>query len=204
MAVKDFAAGKSRLGAVLEASRRERLSRQLYSRTLSVITASGLFDGTLVVSDDSDALELAGGFGAVALPEPGGGLNRALEAGREAVVERGATSVLLVHADLPLLEPDDFEALFAALPSKGAALVLAPDRHGGGTNALLERPPGAMALRFGANSFRLHREAAQGLGLRLAVVESVGLGLDLDVPGDLEALPAGLLDSLVGSVVSLP
>ena len=63
-------------------------------------------------------------------------------------------------------------------------VALVPDRHGGGTNALLVSPPGIIPFAFGHGSRARHEAAARAAGA--AYVELDGeLGLDVDTPEDL-------------------
>ena len=68
------------------------------------------------------------------------------------------------------------------------ASVIAPDRHHKGTNALLMVPANQIEYDFGEGSFQRHCERAIQSGARLEVVELPSLGLDLDVPEDLELI----------------
>jgi 2-phospho-L-lactate guanylyltransferase len=65
-------------------------------------------------------------------------------------------------------------------------VVIAPDRHHRGTNALLLSPADLIQYDFGGNSFHRHCEQARNAGARLEIVELPSLGLDLDLPEDLE------------------
>jgi 2-phospho-L-lactate guanylyltransferase len=65
-------------------------------------------------------------------------------------------------------------------------VVIAPDRHGKGTNALLVAPASLIEYDFGGDSFERHCERARRAGARLEIVNLPSLGLDLDVPEDLE------------------
>ena len=65
-------------------------------------------------------------------------------------------------------------------------VVIAPDRRRRGTNALLLSPADLIEYDFGGNSFVRHCERARRAGARLEVVELPSLGLDLDLPEDLE------------------
>jgi 2-phospho-L-lactate guanylyltransferase len=67
-------------------------------------------------------------------------------------------------------------------------VVIAPDRHGKGTNALLISPPGLIEYDFGENSFQRHCELIKKAGARLEVVDLPSLGLDLDLPEDFELI----------------
>ena len=67
------------------------------------------------------------------------GQSDAASRGVRAAVARGAERVLLVPGDCPSLDADEVTAVLRAFPSAGVVIV--PDRHGTGTNALLLDPP---------------------------------------------------------------
>ena len=71
------------------------------------------------------------------------------------------------------------------LATRPQCVVIAPDRREEGTNALLVRPPNAIAFAYGASSFDAHRRQAQERSIPIAVYRSPTLALDLDVPDDL-------------------
>jgi 2-phospho-L-lactate guanylyltransferase len=99
-------------------------------------------------------------------------------------------------------------ALEAVLGAAGTepGIVVVPDRHRAGTNALLCSPPGTLAPRFGGHSFERHLAAARTVGVAAHVLELEALALDLDHPEDLDclrqrdsALAAQLLGSSLGA-----
>ena len=102
----------------------------------------------------------------------------------------GAWSVAVVLGDLPLLTAADVAALVALAGGDAPVVVLAPDRHERGTNALLLRPPDAIPFAFGPDSLARHRAAAAARGLPVRLYRAPGTALDLDTPEDLAALPA--------------
>ena len=65
-------------------------------------------------------------------------------------------------------------------------VVVAPDRHRQGTNALLICPVGLIEYDFGPGSFQRHCARAQQRGARLEICELPSLALDVDLPEDLE------------------
>ena len=67
-------------------------------------------------------------------------------------------------------------------------MLIVPDRHGEGTNALLLTPPDAMTPSFGEGSRKRHTELATAQGATPEVVEVASLALDIDTPEDLEEL----------------
>lgn len=64
-------------------------------------------------------------------------------------------------------------------------MVIAPDRRGKGTNALLLSPANLIEYDFGGDSFDRHCNRARKAGARLEIVNLPSLGLDLDLPEDL-------------------
>jgi 2-phospho-L-lactate guanylyltransferase len=106
------------------------------------------------------------------------GLNAELNATR---LGRGA--VLVVHADLPLLDGEDISAMLDCAQRFGGAL--APDRHGVGTNAIALVAGFPFNFAFGPESRRLHQVQLSPK----AVVMRRGLALDIDTPEDLSWLP---------------
>ncbi len=118
------------------------------------------------------------------------GLLGALDQARQAALAAGAGTLLIVFGDLPLLDADDVRNLLR----RDAAVVIAPDRHGSGTNALLLRPhaagPGEHAFRFqfGEGSLDRHVAEAHRLGLDVATSVGAGTAFDLDTPDDLNVL----------------
>ena len=110
-------------------------------------------------------------------------LNPELEAARATL---GTGPLLILHADLPLLQQADVDAVLDEAEAVGIAL--APDRHGTGTNALALCNGRSVTFQFGADSFPRHFEQDSDA----AVIRREGLALDLDTPEDLErALAAG-------------
>jgi 2-phospho-L-lactate guanylyltransferase len=186
--VKPLRRAKSRLAGVLTDEERASLSQHLLQHTLEVLGGILEIERTLVVSRDSHALALARKYGARTLTERGTPeLNQALVRATMVAKEYGATGVLILPADLPLLKIEDVKTLIEASRDP-PVVVLVPDRHGEGTNALLVRPSGLIEYDFGPDSFQRHQEQAKALGARIEIRSIPSLGLDLDLPEDLEYL----------------
>lgn len=191
--VKPLQRAKSRLAKVLNRDERATLSRQLLEHTLEILADVSGVERTLVVSRDSEALAIARSHGARTVSEWGSPkLNKALV--RASLVARGygVSAVLVLPADLPLLTQRDIEKLIAA-SGKPPEVILAPDRRGTGTNAILSSPPGLIDYDFGPDSFQQHIEHAKAAGARVEICKLPSLELDLDVPDDLEALQKELI-----------
>jgi 2-phospho-L-lactate guanylyltransferase len=166
---------KTRLAPVLSPSERDRLAQALFDRVIGVLDACPDV-GRISVLSEAHPRRFDLGW----LPDRGLGLNAELQA-LEVAGPR-----IIIHADLPLVTPDDVEALLAAARGGGA---IAPDRHGTGVNAIALDAGVSVRFRFGPGSFARHREQT---GVGLTVVSRPGLALDVDTPDDLaEAVRLG-------------
>jgi 2-phospho-L-lactate guanylyltransferase len=184
--VKPLRHGKSRLAEVLSQDERADLNQRLLVHTLDTLSDIAEIDQVLVISRDPAALALAREHGARTVQENGiHELNMALT--RATVVARSyiTGSVLILPADLPLLTPEDVR-LMLAKASNPPVVVVAPDRHGMGTNALLISPVGLIEYEFGPGSFQRHCQRAIEKGARLEICELPSLALDVDLPEDLD------------------
>jgi 2-phospho-L-lactate/phosphoenolpyruvate guanylyltransferase len=185
--VRTLQHGKTRLAPVLQDEARAALLRRIADRVVTAAVDSGLMETVLVVSSDVETLKWAGQFGAavVAAPQPDNrpGLNGAIHAGREWALDHGASTVVSLFADLPLIVPDDIRGLAA----RNEPVVLGADRRGEGTNALLLRLAGRgteFTFSFGDGSLAKHLEEARRLGLNAALHDAPGIAFDLDTPDD--------------------
>ena len=186
--VKPLRRGKSRLAGVLTEDERALLNYSMLSNTLKVLAEIPDVTHKLVVSRDPAALALAREFGARTLQEDGNpGLNTALRRATMVAQAYSAGGILILPADLPLLTPPDMVE-FLAYAVKPPEVIIAPDRRGEGTNALLISPPGIIEYHFGPGSFTKHANEARKAGVTLEICTLFSLGLDLDLPEDLELL----------------
>ena len=184
--VKPLRRGKSRLSGALTEDERTVLNQELLERTLKTLSTVKELDQVLVVSRDPQALTIARNHGAKTVQEDGQShLNTALTRATVVAQVHATRGVLVLPADLPLLTRDDVLALVDRAV-KPPVVVIAPDRHGKGTNALLMVPAGTIEYDFGEGSFQRHCDRTIKAGARLEVVEIPSLGLDLDLPEDLE------------------
>ncbi len=184
--VKPLRRGKSRLAGALSEEEREELNRVLLKRTLETLLGLKEVEQVLVVSRDSAALALARDLGARTVQEDGApALNTALKRATVVAQVYASRGVLVIPADLPLLTATDVLTLLERA-THPPVVVIAPDRHRKGTNALLLSPANLIEYDFGGDSFGRHCERARRAGARLEIVDLPSLGLDLDLPEDLE------------------
>lgn len=190
--VKPLRGALRRLRPALDASVRRELQVAMLTDVLTACAGASSLEGVLVVTSDPDAVALAATLaGARVVPDhdPPRGMNAAVSRGLAAVAADGAGAALVLTADLPLLHPDDLDAVIAAGPPGRSALIV-PSHEGTGTNAMLLRPPQALAPRLGPDSLARHVAQAHRRGLTLARLERPRVGLDIDNPRDLATLMA--------------
>jgi 2-phospho-L-lactate guanylyltransferase len=182
--VKAFAEGKARLAPTLDRQGRADLSRLMATRVLEAAAPLPV----AVVCDDAEVAAWAVEHGAMALPEPGRGLNGAVEAGVARLAAWGATEVLVAHADLPMAH-----GLAQLAGFDGVTLV--PDRRDDGTNVVCVPAQARFRFAYGPGSFDRHRAEAERLEISYRVVRQPDLAWDVDVPADIPAefVPPALL-----------
>src|SRR5260370_8514972 len=157
--VKSLVTAKSRLVPDLPPNRREMLVLDMLYHVLRVLQDSKLFERVSVVSPDARVLEQVRAWGARALIEERPGHNPALYAAALRERAGGATALLTISADLPLLSTQEIRNLLEQ--SRQYQVVLAASRDGAGTNAILVRPPLAVPYLSAPNSLQLSLEAAR-------------------------------------------
>jgi 2-phospho-L-lactate guanylyltransferase len=185
--VKSFPHAKQRLSDELEPALRQALAEAMLIDVLGGLSEVQGLDGLLVVSPHPRARELAEAHGASALADAEAGHNAAAELGVTLAIGNGFGRALLVPGDCPAIEPSEVDELLE-LGGAGPSVIVVPDRHGTGTNALLLTPPDAMAPSFGPGSCARHQALAGECGVASQVVELASLALDVDTPEDLDSL----------------
>jgi 2-phospho-L-lactate guanylyltransferase len=194
---------KRRLAPLLDEEERARLSLAMLDTVLRALTATEPIERVLLLAPAGAApswtehprIALVDERPATASLGAEDGLNRALRQAQQHALAGGATALLILPADLPLLRPSHVTKLLQ--DADGAGVVLATDRSGSGTNALLLAPPDAIVPSFGIKSLARHRDLAQQAGWTQSRAYGVGLALDLDTPDDVAALLSSGRDSHV-------
>ncbi|MCU0475213.1 MAG: 2-phospho-L-lactate guanylyltransferase [Anaerolineae bacterium] len=187
--VKPLSLAKSRLADALTSEQRVRFAEGNLKRILRVLKEVPQVTEVLVISRDTRVLGIAREYGAKTVQESGQpALNPALMRATQLLMAWKVDSVLILPADLALLEASDVVGLVRAAGQHDSAVVLATDRHRDGTNALLVRPPGLMMYDYGVGSFARHREQAEAKGVPVFEYASERLKLDLDTPEDIHEL----------------
>lgn len=178
--VKLLETAKLRLAGALDPPSRRRLALAMLA---DVLEAAAGWPLRLMVTSDRVAADMAGCAGWRVTADPGLGLNRAVEAGTRCAAALGASALLVLPFDVPLVTPEELRSLFGADTE-----VTVARSDDGGTTGLLRRPPAAISPAFGPASAAAHLKAARLAGLRSRIVDLPGLSLDVDDLGDLRRL----------------
>ena len=180
--VKSLTHVKTRLANTLPWVERTNFVHDTARRIVSEL--QGIADLTpVLLTPDAEVERWAKTWGIASLREQETGLNQALDLARHSLAQFEA--LLIVPADLAWFGREDALAILALAQSAPACVVIAPDRHGQGTNALLIKPPTALSLHYGEGSAIAHADAARKAGLPVYWYSSGATALDVDQPDDL-------------------
>ena len=163
---------------MVSAAQREQLAAAIALDTVQAARAATRVGELVVVGSLRESIP-----GVNLIDDPGRGLVAAVEAGLAAVDPDLTSARAVLLGDVPALAPHDLDAaleLGLAVATPGRAFVA--DAAGSGTTLVIAAPGEAHALRFGADSARLHREAGYQ---ELAIASGSPLRRDVDTVDDL-------------------
>ena len=190
--VKQLENAKQRLSGRLSAVQRRDLFTAMLQDVLEAVTTCDRIDRVIVVTDDAAVANVAGAFGAQIRPEPRpAGLIEAVTDVAGALASEGVANMLFVPADVPLVSVEELEVVLDGFGKAGGPeMMIVPSHDLGGSNCVVCSPPDCMTFAFGEDSFRRHLAIARERGVATAVARLPGIGLDIDLPDDLEAVAA--------------
>jgi 2-phospho-L-lactate guanylyltransferase len=184
--IKAFTGAKTRLSDRLDPDQRACLAQAAADRVLRAVADCPLVELRLAVVDTNLAARMALHRNFEVLQRPDLlGQSAAVSAGFSAAIKRGATNILTVSADVPLVRPKDIDEMLRPRPP---VLVMVSDREGLGTNAMRLDPAVDLRLHFGPDSLAMHKREAATLRLPVKVIDNRRVRLDIDTPDDIDAL----------------
>ncbi|HEX2017287.1 MAG TPA: 2-phospho-L-lactate guanylyltransferase [Solirubrobacteraceae bacterium] len=190
--VKRLELAKQRLGSTLPEPARQQLARAMTTDVLIALRGTPALDAVAVVTADVQVRALAAAHGAEVVTDTrSDGQSAAAQLGLDWAMAGGAQRAVLVPGDCPALDPAELTSLLAG-PPEVPSVVIVPDRHGTGTNALVLCPPTVIVPGFGPDSFARHQRAAQAARVATRVARPPSLLLDVDTGADLGALRRAL------------
>jgi 2-phospho-L-lactate guanylyltransferase len=185
--VRELSAAKTRLAGVLSKKQRTALSLAMLCDVLDALRQTKEVGRVVLVTRDINAARLGTAKGARVLSEGRShGLNPALRTGIRFAEREGAEQVLIIPADVPLAKPEDLRRTLRA--GRKTSVLIVPSYDGGGTNALLLRPPSVIPVSYGRNSYQRHCRFSREKGLRARILKPRSLQLDVDTPFDLRRI----------------
>lgn len=210
--LKEFAAAKQRLAGVLSAVERAQLFEAMVEDVLEVLTQHSAITRIAICSRDQAARWLASYYSVEFIDEsalPAFDLNAAVNAAARDFYARGGNDLAVVHGDLPALSAADITAFLQAhgntkqtrntkqahrntrqahRNTKSAAVTIARDRRGAGTNLLAWRNLPNYVASYGENSFQRHCMQARELNIEPTICDLPSARCDIDEPDDLSML----------------
>jgi 2-phospho-L-lactate/phosphoenolpyruvate guanylyltransferase len=184
---------KQRLSGFMTPAQRESLARLMFEEVLTTLCAVKGLDRIAVATCDDAVASHARRAGVLVFEETAQrGHSHSADAAARCAKELGATTVMMVPIDTPLVTAAEIEDLIAAVEP---GVMIVPSSDGTGTNAMVHTPPGAIECRFGPGSFEKHCEQARSKGLAVKVMRPPGLLFDIDTIEDVAELLARAPDS---------
>jgi len=169
------------------------LALAMLQDVLAALAGAKTVDGIVVVTIDAEIAELAAGQGIRVVDEAGPpGMNRAIAQGCDYARQCGATSLVVIPLDIPLLTASEFDRLVRELRQRTAGssvpvLGIVPAAGRGGTNWMYVGTHRPFTPRYGLDSYSRHLEQARRQGYRTVTLESATVSLDVDEMSDLKA-----------------
>lgn len=190
---------KQRLSALFTSEQRERLARAMFEEVLATLCSVRGLARVVVVTSDEVAAMRARACGAHVFEETEQHSHSlSADAAARRAFELGASTVILLPIDVPLVTRDEIESLIA---EAGQGVIVVPSSDGTGTNALVRTPPSVTECRFGPGSFRKHVGEAEAAGVPVKVLRPPGLLFDIDTPEDIAELLARAPSSRIATIV---
>jgi 2-phospho-L-lactate guanylyltransferase len=181
--VKAFDRAKTRLRPVLSTGQCSALARSMALDVIDALLTADCLGGVSVLGHGAQIARFARESNCAFIPEiPGSDLSARLDAAALKLGHDGISTLLVVPADLPMLQPVDVVRLMKA---HSGGLSVCPATRDGGTNALVISPPGAIGFHFGTNSAQRHLEAARSVKLSCRPLSNTAFSRDIDTPDDL-------------------
>ncbi len=180
--LKSAADGKSRLANALTGAQRAELVRVMAAHVIAAASAACGVDRVHLLAPEQDLVR----YDCARIVDRGAGLNAAVADAARQLREQHVGAMIIVHADLPFVTPEDIGAFIRACAED--AVVAAPDLAEAGTNALAFCLSRDIATQFGPESLEAHRLAAELRQMAFRLVRRPGLACDIDEPTQLDSL----------------
>lgn len=177
---------KTRLQPALSDGARAVLARAMFQHVLNVASKVVGARRVLVATPSPVVARLARQASAIVVRDGVPGLNEALSGALALLRTRGASTMTVIAADLPLVEPSDIERLM--FWGRHGHVGIARAWKSEGTNGLSLPVSLKLEFQFGDDSFDRHWRLISALGTSPRQCGARGLRMDVDDPEDLALL----------------
>ena len=183
---KNFKLAKTRMRKDLSARETEKIVERMLTHVLEEVSKSEMSEANFIITNDKKAINIANRFGVKIIEEDKQlSESASVDCASKILIEKGATSVLRIPGDLPLLSFKDIDAIFKEAEQSNSCIVV-PSKSGSGTNAMLRTPPDIIQSFFGENSLEKHIKEFEDKEVQYKIIENKNIGLDIDCLNDLE------------------
>ena len=188
--VKDMSGAKQRLAPVLASDERQEFYRAMLEDVVSAVAQVSELTGICLVTRDQNAIELGRRYGIRIIGESENrGHSAAVTRAAKLLVAEGASGMLQIPGDVPLVRADEIRTVLQS-HRNAPAVTLVPSHDARGSNCVVCSPPDVIPFFFGDDSIGPHQDAARKRGIEPTILRLSGLGLDVDTPDDMLALMA--------------
>lgn len=157
----------------------------MLEEVLSAISQSQA-NKTIIVSRDEEAFEIARKYNAVEIfEEKENGVNAAVALSEKYLKENGFDASIVFPQDIPLIRPQDINALIQ-FQKTAQSLLVVPSRKFDGTNALLRSPFDVMETHYDEDSYKIHLTTGKSRNIPTSFVLINRMMWDVDDRSDLE------------------
>ena len=182
--VKTFENAKTRLE--LESSKKQILCKLMLEEILHTISKSPQIDELVIVTKDSEAIEIGRKFNAVCiLDEKEESVNGAVALADRYLLENNFNASIVFPQDIPYIKTQDIDFILKYKAPPNFAIVV-PSRRFDGTNALVRMPIDLMETHYDEDSYKIHLNTAKEKTLNSALIFVKRIMLDIDNDEDLE------------------
>jgi len=175
---------KIRLSSILSWEERINLTRFMLEDILETLKSFNL--DVFIVTPDDYFEEFFKKYGVKVIKEEREeGVNSAVEKANQICIKEGFKASLVIPSDVPLISKEDVKLVLEGLEEfKG--VIISPSFRLDGTNLLLRSPPNIIPTYYDNDSFFNHLKASLKEGLKVRIIITRNLCLDIDSPEDLE------------------
>jgi 2-phospho-L-lactate guanylyltransferase len=171
---------KIRLSSIFKKEVRKKLCLSMAKDVFRTLSLVNEVDEVVVVSSDKTIMELASEKKfKIIKEEKDEGVNKAVLQAILYAIDHGASSTLILPADVPLIQPSDIQQIINRYLYEKSVLIV-PSIRRDGTNALLMKPPNIIETSYDKMSFRTHIQFSFNKNIKLYILMIRNLMLDID------------------------